>query len=76
MLKLLQSYLNNRSQKTVINNVVSEREILNVGIPQGSCLSPLRFLVYINNIFSSIEINMRLFAYDACLSYQHSDPAV
>ena len=32
------------------------------------------FLVYINDIFSSTEINMRLFADDACLSYQHSDP--
>ena len=75
MLNLLQSYLYNRSQSTVINNVVSEREIVNVGIPQGSCLGPLLFLVYINDIFSSTEINMRLFADDACLSYQHSDPA-
>ena len=74
MLNLLQSYLYNRSQSTVINNVVSEREIVNVGIPQGSCLGPLLFLVYINDIFSSTEINMRLFADDACLSYQHSDP--
>ena len=31
MLNLRQSYLNNRSQSTVINNVVSEREIVNVG---------------------------------------------
>ena len=75
MLKLLQSYLNNRTQSTIINNVVSEREIVNVGIPQGSCLGPLLFLVYINDIFSSTKINLRLFADDACLSYQHSDPA-
>ena len=53
---------------------MSEREIVNVGIPQGSCLGPLLFLMYINDIFSSTEINMRLFADDACLSYQHSDP--
>ena len=51
MLNLLQSYLNNRSQSTVINNVVSEREIVNVVIPQGSCLGPLLFLVYKNDIF-------------------------
>ena len=53
MLKLLQSYLNNRTQSTIINNVVSEREIVNVGIPQGSCLGPLLFFVYMNYIFSS-----------------------
>ena len=53
---------------------MSEHENVNVGIPQGSCLGPLLFLVYINDIFSSTEINMRLFADDACLSYQHNDP--
>ena len=46
---------------------------MNVGIPQCSCFGPLLFLEYINDIFSSTEINMRLFADDACLSYQHSD---
>ena len=73
MLNLI-SYLKDRSQSTVINNVVSERAFLNVGIPQGSCLGPLLFLVYINDIFSATEVKLRLFADDACLSYQHSDP--
>ena len=54
---------------------MSEHETVNVGIPHGSCLGPLLFLVYINDIFSSTEIKMRLFSDDACLSYQHSDPA-
>ena len=52
MFNLLQSYLNNRSHSTVINNVESEHETVNVGIPQGSCLGPLLLLVYINDIFS------------------------
>ena len=69
MLSLLKDYLKDRSQSTVINNVVSEHETVNVGIPQGSCLGPLLFLVYINDIFSSTEINMRFFADDARLSY-------
>ena len=55
MLNLLKDYLKDRSQSTVINNVVSEREIVNVGIPQGFCLSPLLFLVYINDIFSLLR---------------------
>ena len=53
--------------------VVSECENVNAVILQGSCLGPLLFLVYINNIFSSTEISMILFADDVCLSYQHSD---
>ena len=47
---------------------------MNVEIPQGSCLGPLLFFVYISDIFASTEINMRLFADDACLSNQHCDP--
>ena len=42
-------------------------------IPQGSCLDFLLFLVYIN-VFFSTDINMRFFADDTCLSYQHSAP--
>ena len=52
---------------------MSEREIVNVGVRQGSCLGPLFFLVYID-IIALTEINMRLFADDASLSYGHSDP--
>ena len=68
MLNLIESYLKDRSQSTVINNVVSEREFLNVGIPQGFCLGPLSFLVNINDIFFATEVNLRLFADDVCLS--------
>ena len=74
MLNLIESYLKYRSQSNVINNVISEQDILNVGIPQGSCLGLLLCLVYINNIFYATEVILRLFADDACLSYQHSDP--
>ena len=69
MLNLLKGYLKDRTQSTVINNVVSEQEIVNIGIPQGSCLGPLLFLMYINDTFSSTEIIMRLFVDDACSSY-------
>ena len=44
MLNLIERYLKDRSQSTVINNVVYKHEISNVEIPQGSCLCPLLFL--------------------------------
>ena len=53
MLKLLKDYLKHRSQTSVINNVVSEQEIVNFGIPQGSCLGllnlVLRLMVFLLN---------------------------
>ena len=69
MLNLLKDYLIDITQSTVINNVVSERETMNVGRPKGSCLGPLLFLVYVNDNSAFTGINMRLFAYDAWLSY-------
>ena len=57
MLNFIESYLKDRSQSTVVNNVVSEREILNVGIPQGSCFGPLLFLVCIIDIVSAKILN-------------------
>ena len=51
MLNFLKSYLKNRSQSIVINNVVSKLKVVNVGIPQGSCLGPLLFLVYMVTFF-------------------------
>ena len=74
MLNFLKNNLKDKSQSTAINNVVSEHEIVNVGIPQSSCLGPLFFLVYINVFFFSTKINMRLFAFGACLTYQHRNP--
>ena len=58
MLNLPKYYLKDRSQSTIINNVVSELEVVNVGIPQGSCLGPLLFLVYLYDSFFSTEIIM------------------
>ena len=57
MLNFIESYLKDRSQSTVVNNVVSEREILNVGIPQGSWFGPLLLLVYIRIYFQLQILN-------------------
>ena len=67
------SFLENRSQWTSVGTVKSDLKLINVGVPQGSSLGPLLFLFYINDLPLSTKLKVRLFADDACLSYQHSD---
>ena len=49
------SYLTGRSQKVVINGFESESKILPHGVPQGSVLGPILFLIYINDLHRSIK---------------------
>ena len=60
-------YLSDRKIRVVINGQKSEWLRPNAGVPQGSILVPLLFLVFINDITNNIESNINLFADDTSL---------
>jgi hypothetical protein len=68
LLTWLKSYLTDRQQRVTINGVHSPWGKILAGVPQGSVLGPLLFLIFINDITHVIRrCNIRLFADDTCL---------
>ena len=67
MLDWFQSYLSDRSQRVVLNGVRSSSLPTKAGVPQGSVLGPILFLVYVNDIVENLETDTSLFADDTTL---------
>ena len=53
--EILQNYLSDRHQRTLLNNVLSDQKTVPYGVPQGSILGPTLFLLYINDVVNNIE---------------------
>ena len=71
----ISSYLSERTQQVTIGNKSSEQKPIPRGVPQGSVLGPLLFLIFINDLpMSTCESNIDLFADDSTL--HNSGPSV
>ena len=64
---LIESYLTERKQYVSINNCASSTNSVRIGVPQGSILGPLFYLIYVNDLCNATKCNPRLFADDTCL---------
>ena len=74
LLDWFENYLQERLQRVVINGQFSLWELIKAGVPQGSVLGPLLFLLYIDDLVETVEhCGIRLFADDTCLFIEVGD---
>ena len=73
LLGWFRSFLKGRKQKVRVNNSYSKWIPVTSGVPQGTILGTLLFLIYINNITDSLNCTCRLFADDCILYKSYSD---
>jgi exonuclease III len=73
-LNWFKSYLSNRKQVVVNNGKVSDKCKVNIGVPQGTILGPLLFLLYINDVSNSVsDAQLNIYADDVVVYCSSND---
>ena len=71
----ISSYLAGRKQVVMVDGIKSDTLEVKAGVPQGSRLGPLLFIIYMNDIVDDIESDILIFADDTSLMASGSDPS-
>ena len=66
-------YLSNQLFRVNLENCYSDPSNITCGVPQGSILGPLLFLIYVNDMSQSVKSNLFLYGDDSCLVFQRKD---
>ena len=74
VLRLFNSFFCERLQRAVLNGQASEWRKVLAGVPPGSILGPLLFIIIINDIPANLECNLKIFANDTSLFSLVRDP--
>ena len=69
-------FLSNRFQRVVLNDQCSSWPSVLAGVPRGSILGPLLFLIYINDLPENLQSTVKLFADDTSLFSTVYDPNI
>ena len=67
MLQILDNFLSDRYQRVTLNGKNSSWRKIHAGVPQGSVLGPLLFLIYINDLIVGMKCDARIFADDTSI---------
>ena len=68
-IKWVESYLHNRKQRTRVNGLTSSKKTITQGVPQGSILGPLFYILYANDIAKVVHKNKVVFYADDTVIY-------
>jgi hypothetical protein len=72
--ELIKNYLQNREQYVTLDTINSSTRNIGIGVPQGSTLGPLLFLIYINDLHNCLQNgHVTQFADDTVLTFSHKN---
>ena len=77
-LQWFKSYLSDRTQAVNVNSTLSDFKSINIGVPQGSILGPLLFIIFVNSLPESVNTSCKcvMCADDTKLLLSSSDPNI